>query len=66
MIKPLILSTYDANGGAALAAYRLHQGLLQNRIPSTMFVRKKTVEDASVLVNKSNSKIAKAQRFIIS
>lgn len=66
MIKPLILSTYDTNGGAALAAYRLHQGLLQRHVPSTMLVRKKTVEDASVLGDKLNSKMAKVQRFLIS
>ncbi|MEH1767115.1 MAG: hypothetical protein V7L30_11775 [Nostoc sp.] len=34
MIRPLIISSNDINGGAARAAYRLHYSLLQANIDS--------------------------------
>jgi len=37
-MKILILSTWDTYGGAARAAFRLHEALLQNGIDSTMLV----------------------------
>ena len=36
-----VLSTYDIEGGAARAAYTLHQGLRQAQVESTMLVKKK-------------------------
>ncbi|AVZ30695.1 glycosyltransferase [Nodularia spumigena] len=49
MIKPLIINTKDINGGAARAAYRLHQGLKKINIDSTMLVGNKTSDDITVL-----------------
>lgn len=48
-MKVLIISTYDAKGGAARATYRLHQGLKQLDISSTMLVKEKVTSDSSVL-----------------
>lgn len=47
-MKVFHLSTYDNRGGAARAAYRLHQGLRAANVDSSMFVRRKTSEDAHV------------------
>lgn len=52
-INPLIMTVSDLNGGAARAAYRLHQGLLQLEVPSRMLVHKKTSGDRSVAVETS-------------
>ncbi|MEA5573378.1 glycosyltransferase family 4 protein [Calothrix sp. UHCC 0171] len=38
-MHPLILSTFDISGGAAKAAFRLHQGLRKINIDSTMLVQ---------------------------
>ncbi|BAZ42790.1 group 1 glycosyl transferase [Calothrix sp. NIES-4101] len=38
-MRPLILSTFDISGGAAKAAFRLHQGLRKIHIDSTMLVQ---------------------------
>lgn len=48
-MKVLHLSTSDIDGGAARAAYRLHQGLLQLDIDSKMLVRAKFSTDPSVI-----------------
>lgn len=53
MVRPLILSTSDIEGGAARAAYRLHTGLHAIDVPSQMLVRAKLSKDKSVLVAKS-------------
>lgn len=58
MIKPLIVNTMDIDGGAARAAYRLHQGLKQLNIDSTMLVGNKTSDDITVLG--TNNKLGKA------
>ena len=58
MIKPLIVNTMDIDGGAARAAYRLHQGLKQINIDSTMLVGNKTSDDITVLG--TNNKLGKA------
>lgn len=47
-MKVLHLSTSDIEGGAARAAYRLHQGLQQIGIPSQMLVRAKSSGDRTV------------------
>ncbi|BAY34693.1 putative glucosyltransferase [Nostoc carneum NIES-2107] len=48
-MKSLILSTFDINGGAARAAYRLHQGLRKINIDSQMLVQYKTSSDRTVM-----------------
>ncbi|NJR39810.1 MAG: glycosyltransferase [Leptolyngbyaceae cyanobacterium CSU_1_4] len=45
----LHLSSYDINGGAARAAYRLHQGLQVNGVQSQMYVQEKLSGDRSVV-----------------
>ncbi|MGF1498597.1 MAG: glycosyltransferase family 4 protein [Elainellaceae cyanobacterium] len=52
-MKPLILSTTDIEGGAARAAYRLHQGFKQIGMPSQMLVRGRFSRDRSVIAEKS-------------
>lgn len=42
------LNTTDISGGAARAAYRLHQGLRQHGVDSSMFVEHKRSRDPSV------------------
>jgi glycosyltransferase involved in cell wall biosynthesis len=44
----LLLSTSDINGGAARAAYRLHQGLRGTGVRSHMLVQEKSSDDAAV------------------
>ena len=48
-MRILILSTFDLQGGASRAAYRLHQGLLRNGLVSRMLVQNKTSDDCTVL-----------------
>jgi glycosyltransferase involved in cell wall biosynthesis len=48
-MKALLLSTSDIEGGAARAAYRLHQGLSTTGVDSYMFVQKKVSDDRTVL-----------------
>lgn len=52
-MKVLILSTRDIAGGAAKAAYRLHQGLLQENVNSQMLVQNKASGDATVIAPQS-------------
>ncbi len=47
--KIVHLSTYDVSGGAARAAYRLHSGLRQAGVDSSMFVRESATKDRSVI-----------------
>lgn len=49
-MKILIVNSYDIYGGAARAAYRLHKGLQQFGIDSTLVVQKKFSKDESVFV----------------
>jgi glycosyltransferase involved in cell wall biosynthesis len=49
----LHLSTSDIDGGAARAAYRLHQGLREQGTNSRLLVRAKASLDSDVLVDKS-------------
>ena len=44
----LHLSTYDANGGAARAAYALHRAMVAEGLDSTMRVAVKTIDDPTV------------------
>lgn len=48
-MKVLHINTYDTSGGAARAAYRLHQSLLAENIDSKMLVQKKTSDDDTVI-----------------
>jgi hypothetical protein len=43
-----IVNTFDIQGGAARAAYRLHRALLDFGIDSQMLVQSKTSDDATV------------------
>lgn len=56
-MKILIVNTSDIDGGAARAAYRLHQSLLSNNIDSQMLVQAKSSDDFTV--NSTSSKIQK-------
>ena len=47
-MKTLITSTYDIEGGAARAAYRLHQGLQNAGIDSKLLAQHKSSEDYHV------------------
>lgn len=46
--KVLHLSTYDANGGAAKGAYRLHRAMVEHGLPSRMHVAVKGTDDPTV------------------
>jgi glycosyltransferase involved in cell wall biosynthesis len=48
-MKIIIVSTYDINGGAARAAYRLHQALLKQGADSQVLVQSKSSDDYRVL-----------------
>ena len=45
----VIISTFDIKGGAAKAAYRLHNAFLHKNIKSTMLVKKKETSDLTVV-----------------
>jgi len=53
-VKVLIANTYDAQGGAARAAYRLHRCLQDIGIESQMLVQVKSCDDDTVQGPKSN------------
>jgi glycosyltransferase involved in cell wall biosynthesis len=55
-LKILILSARDLQGGAARAAYRLHQGLLTASVDSKMLVQNKLSDCATVIAPKSKIK----------
>jgi glycosyltransferase involved in cell wall biosynthesis len=52
-LKALIVSTSDIEGGAARAAYRLHQGLRTIGVTSQMLVRAKFSSDKAVIAEKT-------------
>jgi glycosyltransferase involved in cell wall biosynthesis len=52
-MKVLILNESDIDGGAARAAYRLHQGLQQTAVQSQMLVRAKFSGDRTVVAPKA-------------
>lgn len=56
-MKILIINTSDICGGAARAAYRLHQALLSNNVDSQMLVQTKSSDDFTV--NSVSSKLQK-------
>jgi glycosyltransferase involved in cell wall biosynthesis len=61
-MKSLLLSTYDIQGGAARAAYRLHQGLLEVGMSSHLLVQRKTSDHAQV--SAPRSKLNKTIAFL--
>jgi len=48
-MKVLTVSKYDKEGGAAIAAYRLHKSLLTAGVQSSMLVQKKITDDYLVI-----------------
>jgi glycosyltransferase involved in cell wall biosynthesis len=52
-MKILIVNFSDTEGGAARAAYRLHQSLLEQRVDSNMLVQKKVSDDFTVIAPKT-------------
>ncbi len=61
-MKILIVNTFDIEGGAARASYRLHNALLSEKIDSKMLVHIKTSDDATVIA--PTKKIISKIRFI--
>ncbi len=47
------LSTTDKKGGAGIAAYRLHKGIINNGVKSQMFVQRKYGETGDVFCSKN-------------
>jgi glycosyltransferase involved in cell wall biosynthesis len=52
-VNILLASSHDVEGGAARAAYRLHQGLKQIGVSSQMLVQAKTSGDKAILAPKT-------------
>ncbi|NEO10726.1 MAG: glycosyl transferase, partial [Moorea sp. SIO3I8] len=48
-MKTLIVSSFDISGGAARAAYRLHQGFQSINIDSQILVQEKFSDDQTVI-----------------
>jgi glycosyltransferase involved in cell wall biosynthesis len=48
-MKILHINTFDIQGGAARAAYRLHQSLIHAGVRSQMLVQTKTIDDPNVI-----------------
>lgn len=48
-MRVLILSTFDLQGGASRAAYRIHRGLLGIGLDSRLLVQEKTTDDYTIL-----------------
>lgn len=61
----LHLSSYDVVGGAAIAAYRLHDGLRRLGVKSCMIVKNKASDDSDVMVaEQALTKFERLQRRI--
>jgi glycosyltransferase involved in cell wall biosynthesis len=54
-LKILHVNTSDINGGAAIAAHRLHKALLKNNIDSKMLVMKKASNEKEVVLARNNN-----------
>ena len=57
-MKPLLVNTVDRQGGAAIATYRLHQGLKSVGVNSQLLVQRKITDDPSVL-----GSVTRVERF---
>lgn len=64
-MKILIVSTFDIDGGAAKAAYRLHKSLLTQGIDSQMLVQHKSSDDFTVIVEEKKTNYFNKLRPII-
>lgn len=66
-MKILYLSTSDISGGAARGAYRLHKGLINKGVDSTLLVQEKVTDDLTVHGPRNNihKAIAKARPYIM-
>lgn len=63
--KVVHVSTYDHAGGAARATYRLHAGLRQRGVDSTLFVRDAITTDAStVRFEPTNAFLGRVERRV--
>ncbi|MGF1603311.1 MAG: glycosyltransferase family 4 protein [Thermosynechococcaceae cyanobacterium] len=60
-MKALIINTSDAKGGAARAAYRLHQGLQVIGVDSNMLVQVKDSDNPAVLGESAASGLSQAK-----
>ena len=60
-MKVLLINTSDRKGGAAKAAYRLHQGLQKIDVKSQMMVQEKQSDDSTVIGLSAESGIGKAK-----
>ena len=60
-MKVLLINTSDLQGGAARAAYRLHQGLQKLNVSSQMMVQEKRSDDSTVIGSSAESGIGKAR-----
>lgn len=65
-MKVLIVSTFDNSGGAARAAYRLKQALVQNNVDCQMLVQSKVSDEFRVIgpATKIKSTFSKARPFL--
>jgi len=61
-LKVVHVNTSDINGGAAIAAHRLHKSLLKINVDSRMVVMKKDSDEKEVIKAKNN----KFERHILS
>lgn len=62
-MKILHLNTYDAQGGAARAAYRIHQSQRKVGIDSTLMVIAKQLDDPSVILPNSLNPLSKLKLY---
>jgi glycosyltransferase involved in cell wall biosynthesis len=65
--KVLMVNTWDLNGGAARAAYRLHHGLRARGAESILFVKEKSTDDPTVVapeINKWERLMTRAVTFV--
>lgn len=60
-MKILIVNTYDIQGGAARAAYRLHRALLNYGVDSRMLVQNKTSDDHTIISSTTKKQKALAK-----
>ena len=65
-MKILIVNTYDLVGGAARAAYRLHQGLQIIGLDSKMLVQRKTNDDYTIIspINKYQKALFRVSPYL--
>ena len=64
-MKVLHLSFSDIFGGAALAAYRIHNSLIMNNINSKMWVNYKGSSDPTVYNSNKNNKTDRLNFFFL-